>query len=141
MPPHDVLWRPLTVLLVCFSDSTVTVVSSTSTTTATTSGGETSDTTLAGKKLRSNVVVVHPRITAPQISQEDGDVVQVPLAKLKRISTEDFGNGKIHRGSFRMKSTSYVMENFKGVHGSIKPPVWSRFVAKFVSIQFAVLAV
>ncbi len=28
-------------------------------------------------------------------------------------------------GSFQMKSTSYVMENFKQVHGSIKPPVWS----------------
>ncbi len=28
-------------------------------------------------------------------------------------------------GSFHIKSTSYVMENFKRVHDSIKPPVWS----------------
>ncbi len=27
-------------------------------------------------------------------------------------------------GSFRMKSTSYVIENFQRVHDSIKPPVW-----------------
>ncbi len=41
-------------------------------------------------------------------------------------------------GSFRMKATSYVTENFKRMHGSIKPPVWSRcFVAKFVWIQFS----
>ncbi len=34
-------------------------------------------------------------------------------------------NYDVYNGSFRTKSTSYVMENFKRVYDSIKPPVWS----------------
>ncbi len=33
--------------------------------------------------------------------------------------------GKLVKGSFRMKSTSYAMKNVKRVHDSIKPSVWS----------------
>ncbi len=41
-----------------------------------------------------------------------------------RISTSAAGQQQVF-GSFRMKSTSDVMENSMQVHGSIKPPVWS----------------
>ncbi len=56
--------------------------------------------------------------------QEASSQFQRSAGALKK-SAGTFGGEERMRGSFRIKSTSYVMENVKCVHDSIKAPVWS----------------